>query len=102
MAATLIVFASAESGALREFRLFYDEVHIPEVRAAYPEILSACRFDLSPGQSFDSSFAYDSVVLYSVDGSAEALWRRVSTDRSLSTSSSFDYGSVRAVFGDGP
>ncbi|PBI91943.1 hypothetical protein BKP42_53620 [Rhodococcus erythropolis] len=98
MSATLVVFAAATSGADEEFRRWYDDVHIPEVRAAYPEVQSVCRYDMNAGGSFDGSFTFDSVALYSVEGSSEELWTRMSTDRSLSTSGTFDYRSVRVAF----
>lgn len=98
MSATLVVFAAATSGAREEFRRWYDDIHIPEVRAAYPEVQSVCRYDMSTGGCFDGSSAFDSVALYSVEGSPEELWRRMSTDRSMSTSGAFDYHSVRVAF----
>ncbi|MFC9355867.1 hypothetical protein ACFTZB_04675 [Rhodococcus sp. NPDC057014] len=94
---TLIVFAAATPGLQSEFRRWYDEVHIPEVRAAYPELSSVERYDLTPSPQFGSCTGWSSVAVYSVVGDPTEVWSRILADASLGRSRSFDYGSVRVI-----
>lgn len=97
-AAVLAVLAQGVPGRLAEFRRWYDEVHIPELRTRYPEILEVERHDVAPSSGTGPG-GPDSVAIYLVDGSAADLWTRMSRDRSLTRSDAIDYRSVRVVCG---
>ncbi len=100
----LAVLARATPGNLDEFRRWYDEVHIPELCARYPEILEFERHDVvaAPGQGSPDDPAVpgpDSVAIYVVQGDAAEVWSRMRADRTLATSPAFDHRSVRVVCG---
>lgn len=103
----LAVLARAVPGRLEEFRRWYDEVHIPELRSRYPEIVEVERHDVAKPtvdgvpEADGAPPGPDSVAIYLVEGSASDLWSRMSTDRTLSTSKAFDYRSVRVICGSG-
>jgi hypothetical protein len=94
----LIVLASATEGRRAEFRQFYDEVHVPEVRARYPGIASLQRYDLRAALAHGDDVVHDSMAIYQLIGSAEDLWQQLRGDRTLTTSPAFDYTSVKAIF----
>jgi hypothetical protein len=100
-AAVLAVLARGVPGRLAEFRRWYDQVHIPELRTRYPEILEVERHDVARSSRTGprGRGGPDSVAIYLVDGSAADLWSRMSRDRSLTRSDAIDYRSVRAVGG---
>lgn len=103
----LVVFARAVEGKHPEFVRWYDDVHIPEILAGFPEITGAVRHDLSGisphseshplGEPAEGS-PFDSVAVYRVQGSAREVWSRIR--KSVFTrSDAFDYRNLGVVFG---
>lgn len=94
----LMIRAKARDGRVAEFERFYDEVHIPEVLATYPEVLSAVRYRLTPTLSHQVERTHDSLAVYEVAGDVAELWARISAGRSMTVSDAFDYTSIEVSF----
>ncbi len=96
----MLVFANAIDGGLDDLQTWYDQVHIPELLAAFVEIESAQRFDLRLSSTQGAAVAGktpDSLAVYRIRGSARELWTRIRA-AGLSRSPHLDYPSVSVLF----
>lgn len=100
-AGQFLVFASAVPGRLDEMRRWYDDEHIPEILATHAFVRSVQRHDVSatvPHPAGADAEAFDSIAVYTVEGSPRAAWDAIRSGPPLGRTDTLDYAAMRVLF----
>ena len=94
---TYLVYTNAAEGRDDEFNTWYDTVHIPEILAMFPSVVSAKRFSAA-----DPAAEHAYLAMYEIEGDADATIRAIGKammSGELTTTDSMDAPrSARAVW----